>query len=132
MSTADYKETYGILPTDLNYILNKESIVKYDGFRDNVTYYTVTLSLDPSVAGKNYVKQIRNLAGSNEDPKITKLQMVCNISKTTGAFISISYSEKYSVNSMGIQANCEMNYTEKFVEISKEVKLPDELQQFIA
>lgn len=129
VSTEDYKNTYGILPCELNYILNKSAIKKYESFRDNVTYYTVIVILDPSVAGVNYKKQIKNLAGSNEDPVITSLKMTCNINKYTGAFSSITYQETYNVNAMGINANCEMSYQETFD--YDEIKLPDYLQGFL-
>lgn len=129
ITTEEYKNTYGILPCELNYIINKNSIKSFESFRDNVTYYTVIVILDPSVAGVNYKKQIKNLAGSNEDPVITSLKMTCNINKYTGAFSSITYQESYNVNAMGINANCEMSYTEIFD--YDDIKLPDYLQEFL-
>lgn len=130
LEVNEYKDNYGILPVDLNYLINKSSIKKFESFRDNITYYTVIVLLDPEIAGQDYKKQIKNLSGSNEDPVITSLKMTCNINKYTGAFDSIIYNETYSVNAMGINASCEMNYTEKFISYEN-VNLPDYLQEFI-
>ena len=92
-----FKEIYGILPYELNYIVNKQTVIGITDSTQDETGYHFTLVLDNELSSENYKKNIvaTNTAKS-ELPVFEQIKLKVSIDKE-GFFTQIIYQEIYKI-----------------------------------
>ncbi len=92
-----FKEIYGVLPYELNYIVNKQTVIGVTNSTQDETGYHFTLVLDNELSSENYKKNIvaTNTAKS-ESPVFEHIKLNVSIDKE-GFFTQIIYQEIYKI-----------------------------------
>ena len=92
-----FKEIYGVLPYELNYIVNKQTVIGITDSTQDETGYHFTLVLDNELSSENYKKNIvaTNTAKS-ESPVFEHIKLNVSIDKE-GFFTQIIYQEIYKI-----------------------------------
>ena len=92
-----FKEIYGVLPYELNYIVNKQTVIGVTNSTQDETGYHFTLVLDNELSSENYKKNIvaTNTAKS-ESPVFEQIKLKVSIDKE-GFFTQIIYQEIYKI-----------------------------------
>ena len=104
-SVSAYQSEFGILPNVLPYVLNKNTVT-LSSLKNNpdLSYYEITATLKPK-AWEAYLKSLAKNGGEGSNPKMSSIVLTLRIDKKYGTLESISATEQYTINRMGMAAN---------------------------
>lgn len=114
-SLTSYENEYGIIPNALPYLLNKTTIEKLSSLSNNpdLSYYEITATLNAK-AWNGYLKSIAKSGGEGSNPKMASIVLKIKIDKTYGTIKSVTATETYTINRMGMTADAVSNINYNF------------------
>src|SRR5690606_35560671 len=105
------KQTYGVLPNELNYIVNENTVIRQEGFSFSNGFYYFELNLNPQTSTENYKKNVKEVGGTNDYPIFRSIKLCVTIDQN-GYFKTIRYYETYQVSAMGISTTTKTDLVE--------------------
>lgn len=112
-TTSNYINDFGILPNQLNHIVNKNTIINESNFKFDGKEYSFTLQLNPKTSTENYKRQVRKNANSKEYPEFKSVKLDVVITKDA-RFKSIKATEEYKIKAMGFNTTVNSTVTDIF------------------
>ncbi|VEU79934.1 InlB B-repeat-containing protein [Haploplasma axanthum] len=92
-----HREKYGVLPNELNYIVNDETVVEAKEYVYSNNKHQFTLILDNEKSVVNYLKNIKATNQYDSKPAIFESIKLIVVIGVDGYFEKITYNEKYTV-----------------------------------
>ena len=111
-SLTAYASDFGVMPDELNYIVNSNTVLEESNFKFENGLYTFTLKLNPETSTQKYKYNVRANAGSDGFPTFKSVTLEVTIDQNA-RFKSIHYIESYTIN-VGIIATANTDYTETY------------------
>lgn len=122
-SVSSYRAQFGLLPDELNYIVNANTVISEKNFKFDGEFYTFVLTLNPATSTQNYKHNVRATAGAKDFPNFKSVEISVVINKDA-RFQSITYNEVYTITAYGITAQTSTNLVETFPVIGAPVHIP--------